>query len=120
MFKDNFNHINKILYKKEILKLYFYLFFSLIVGILEIIGLGIIPALFSVLVDENILINKFDFSITIQNFIISFLKIENFLLILCIGTILFYLFKSVIIFLFYFFDAKLINSFKLRLNSKLF
>lgn len=120
MFKDNFNHINKILYKKEILKLYFYLFFSLIVGILEIIGLGIIPALFSVLVDENILINKFDFSITIQNFIISFLKIENFLLILCIGTILFYLFKSVIIFLFYYFDAKLINNLKVSLSSRLF
>ena len=120
MFKDNFNHINKILYKKEILKLYIYLFFSLIVGILEIIGLGIIPALFSVLVDENILINKFDFSITIQNFIISFLKIENFLLILCIGTILFYLFKSVIIFLFYYFDAKLINNLKVSLSSRLF
>ncbi len=120
MFRENINHINKILYKNEILKLYIYLFFSLIVGILEIIGIGIIPALFSVLVDENILINKFDFNITIQNFIVTFLKNENFLFILCIGTILFYLFKSIIVFLFFYFDAKLSNNLKVNISSRLF
>ena len=93
MFKENFNHIYKILNKKEILKLYCFLLFSLLVGILEIIGLGIIPALFSVLIDENILINKFDFNLTIQNLIINLLNSKNFLLILCVGTILFYFFK---------------------------
>tara|TARA_B100001057_G_scaffold495577_1_gene594945 strand:+ start:20949 stop:22682 length:1734 start_codon:yes stop_codon:yes gene_type:complete len=120
MFRENINHINKILYKNEILKLYIYLFFSLIVGILEIIGIGIIPALFSVLIDENILINKFDFNITIQNFIVTFLKNENFLFILCIGTILFYLFKSIIVFLFFYFDAKLSNNLKVNISSRLF
>ena len=120
MFKENFNHIYKILNKKEILKLYCFLLFSLLVGILEIIGLGIIPALFSVLIDENILINKFDFNLTIQNLIINLLNSKNFLLILCVGTILFYLFKSFIIFIFYYFEANLINFLKVNISSRLF
>ena len=120
MFKENFNHIYKILNKKEILKLYCFLLFSLLVGILEIIGLGIIPALFSVLIDENILINKFDFNLTIQNLIINLLNSKNFLLILCVGTILFYLFKSFIIFIFYYFDANLVNFLKVNISSRLF
>ena len=120
MFIENFNHINKILDKKEILKLYFFILFSLLVGVLEIVGLGIIPALFSVLIDENILINKFDFNSTIQNLIIDFINSKNFLLILCVGTILFYLIKSFVIFLFAYFDAKLVNNLKVNMSSRLF
>lgn len=120
MFIENFNHIYKILDKKEILKLYFFILFSLLVGVLEIVGLGIIPALFSVLIDENILINKFDFNSTIQNLIIDFINSKNFLLILCVGTILFYLIKSFVIFLFAYFDAKLVNNLKVNMSSRLF
>tara|TARA_Y100000389_G_C17469052_1_gene528587 strand:- start:6268 stop:8007 length:1740 start_codon:yes stop_codon:yes gene_type:complete len=120
MFKENINHIHKILDKKEILKLYFFILFSLLVGVLEIVGLGIIPALFSVLIDENILINKFDFNLTIQSLIIDFINSKNFLLMLCFGTILFYLIKSFVIFLFAYFDAKLVNNLKVNMSSRLF
>jgi ABC-type bacteriocin/lantibiotic exporter with double-glycine peptidase domain len=120
MFKKNFNNVYKILEKKEILKLYFFILFSLLVGVLEIVGLGIIPALFTVLIDENILINKFDFNLTIQSLIIDFINSKNFLLILCVGTILFYFTKSFIIFLFTYFDAKLIKNLKVNVSSRLF
>lgn len=120
MFIKNFNNIYKILNKKEILKLYFFILFSLLVGVLEVVGLGIIPALFSVLVDENILINKFDFNLTIQSLIINFLNLKNFLLLLCLGTILFYLIKSFVIFLFAYFDAKLFKTLKVNVSSRLF
>ena len=120
MIKENISHIKVILNKSEIIKLYLYFLFSLLIGILEIIGLGIIPALFSVLIDENLLINKFDFNLTIQNLIINLLNSENFLMILCVGTILFYLFKSLIIFIFHYFEANLINFLKINISSRLF
>ncbi len=120
MIKENINYIIRILNKKEIIKLYIFFFFSVLVSILEIISLGIIPALFSVLIDPTILINKFDFNQNIQNIIKEFLELSNLLFLLCIGTIFFYLFKSLIVFLFQFYDAKMINDFKVNISSRLF
>ncbi|MDB3964431.1 ABC transporter ATP-binding protein/permease, partial [Candidatus Pelagibacter sp.] len=57
---------------------------------------------------------------TIQNLIIDFINSKNFLLILCVGTILFYLIKSFVIFLFAYFDAKLVNNLKVNMSSRLF
>ena len=70
MIKENFTYLNKILTKKEHANLYIYFIFSIVIGILETIGIGILPVFFSILVDDNILINKFDFNKDIQNFII--------------------------------------------------
>ncbi len=120
MLLENISYIKKILNKREILNLYFYFFFSIIIGILEIIGLGIIPVFFTVLIDQNILINKFDFNTDIQNYLIYLLSSQNILFYLCIGTISFFLLKSFIIFLFFFYDAKLINDLKISLSSQLF
>ena len=120
MFKKDFNNVYKILEKKEILKLYFFILFSLLVGVLEIVGLGIIPTLFTVLIDKDILINKFDFNLTVQSLIIDFINSKNFLLVLCVGIILFYFIKSFIIFLFTYFDAKLVKNLKVNMSSRLF
>tara|TARA_E500000178_G_scaffold344714_1_gene393426 strand:- start:2435 stop:4174 length:1740 start_codon:yes stop_codon:yes gene_type:complete len=120
MFKKDFNNVYKILEKKEILKIYFFILFSLLVGVLEIVGLGIIPTLFTVLIDKDILINKFDFNLTVQSLIIDFINSKNFLLVLCVGIILFYFIKSFIIFLFTYFDAKLFKNLKVNMSSRLF
>ncbi len=120
MFKKDFNNVYKILEKKAILKIYFFILFSLLVGVLEIVGLGIIPTLFTVLIDKDILINKFDFNLTVQSLIIDFINSKNFLLVLCVGIILFYFIKSFIIFLFTYFDAKLFKNLKVNMSSRLF
>ena len=72
MISENLYYINKILDKKERLYLIFYFLFSILVGILETIGIGIIPGFFSVLIDKNILINKFDFNENFRGIIINF------------------------------------------------
>ena len=119
MLFKNIGYINQILNKKEIFNLYIYFFFSILIGFLEIIGLSIIPVFFAVLIDQNILINKLEFNPDFQNYLIFLLDSPNVLFYLCIGTIIFFLFKSFIIFLFFFFDAKMINNLKVSLSSRM-
>ncbi len=120
MFKENINYINKILDKKEKYNLIIYFFFSIVVGFLETIGIGIIPGFFSILIDKNIILNKMDFNSSFQSFIINFFNSENFFFYLCFGIVIFYLIKSFIVFLFNFFDAKLTRDLKVNMSSKLF
>ena len=120
MISENLYYIKKILDKKERLYLISYFLFSILVGILETIGIGIIPGFFSVLIDKNILINKFDFNESFQDILINFFNSENLFLYLCFGTITFFTLKSLVIFLFNFFDAKLTRDLKVSTSSKLF
>ena len=120
MIKENISHIKVILNKSEIIKLYLYFLFSLFIGILETVGIGILPAFFSILIDENILINKLDFNLNIQNTAKVFLSNTNFILYLCICIVIFFLIKSLFILLFNYFDAKLIRDLKVSISSKLF
>ena len=120
MIKENISHIKVILNKSEIIKLYLYFLFSLFIGILETVGIGILPAFFSILIDENILINKLDFNLNIQNTAKVFLSNTNFILYLCICIVIFFLIKSLFILLFNYFDAKLIRYLKVSISSKLF
>jgi ATP-binding cassette, subfamily B, bacterial PglK len=120
MFKENINYINKILDKKEKYNLIIYIFFSIVVGFLETIGIGIIPGFFSILIDKNIIINKMNLNSSFQSLIINFFNSENFFFYLCFGTIIFFLIKSFIIFFFNYFDAKLTRDLKVNTSSKLF
>ena len=120
MIKENISHIKVILNKSEIIKLYLYFLFSLFIGILETVGIGILPAFFSILIDENILINKLDFNLNIQNTAKVFLSNTNFILYLCICIVIFFLIKSLFLLLFNYFDAKLIRDLKVSISSKLF
>tara|TARA_A100001015_G_scaffold260120_1_gene304607 strand:+ start:9364 stop:11091 length:1728 start_codon:yes stop_codon:yes gene_type:complete len=120
MISENLYYINKILDKKERLYLIFYFLFSILVGILETIGIGIIPGFFSILIDKNILINKFDFNESFQDIMIIFFNSENLFLYLCFGIITFFALKSLVIFIFHFFDAKLTRDLKVSTSSKLF
>jgi ATP-binding cassette subfamily B protein len=120
MLKENFQYLNKILTKKEYVYLYIYFIFSIFIGILETIGIGILPAFFSILIDKNILINKFDFNDNIQNIIINLLDKDNLIIFLCVGIVIFFIFKSITLFFFGFFDAKLSRDFKVRISSQLF
>ena len=120
MIKENIIYINKILDQKNRFHLIFYFLFSIIVGVLETIGIGIIPGFFSVLIDKNIIINKFDFNEDFQNLIINFFNSDNLFLYLCFGTIFFFLIKSSIVFFFHYFDAKLTRDLKVSTSSKLF
>jgi ABC-type multidrug transport system fused ATPase/permease subunit len=120
MIKENISHIKVILNKSEIIKLYLYFLFSLFIGILEIVGIGILPVFFSILIDKNILIDKLDFNQNFQNIAKEFLSSSNFILYICIGIIIFYLVKSLFLLFFYFFDAKLIKDLKVSISSKLF
>ena len=120
MISENLYYINKILDKKERIYLIFYFLFSILVGILETIGIGIIPGFFSILIDKNILINKFDFNESFQDIMINFFNSENLFLYLCFGIITFFALKSLVIFIFHFFDAKLTRDLKVSTSSKLF
>tara|TARA_B100000989_G_C19529846_1_gene468983 strand:+ start:3312 stop:5027 length:1716 start_codon:yes stop_codon:yes gene_type:complete len=120
MIKENIIYINKILDQKNRFHLIFYFLFSIIVGVLETIGIGIIPGFFSVLIDKNIIINKFDFNEDFQNLIINFFNSDNLFLYLCFGTIFFFVIKSSIVFFFHYFDAKLTRDLKVSTSSKLF
>ena len=90
------------------------------ISILETIGIGIIPAFFSVLIDQNIIINKLDFNDNLQVLVINFLNSEKYFFFLCFGIIFFFLIKSLIILLFNFFDAKLTRDLKVSISSRLF
>ena len=120
MIKENLNYIKKLLKKREIFNLYIYFLFSILVSILEIISLGIIPALFSILIDPTILINKFEFNEYILKKITILIELPNLLFLLCLGTIIFFFLKSIIIFLFQIFDSKLFNALKVNLSAKMF
>ncbi len=120
MLKENFQYLNKILNKKQYVYLYIYFIFSIFIGILETIGIGILPAFFSILIDKNILINKFDFNDNVQNIIINLLDKDNLIMYLCICIVIFFIFKSIILFFFGFFDAKLARDFKVSISSQLF
>jgi ATP-binding cassette, subfamily B, bacterial PglK len=120
MLKENFQYLNKILTKKEYIYLYIYFIFSVLIGVLETIGVGILPAFFSVLIDKNILINKFDFNEDMQNIIVNLFDKDNLIVLLCVGIVIFFIFKSIILFFFGFFDAKLTRDFKISISSQLF
>ena len=62
MIRENLNYIEKIFDKNEKFSLIIYFIFSIIISILETIGIGIIPGFFSVLINKNIVINKLDFN----------------------------------------------------------
>ena len=76
--------------------------------------------LFSVLIDQNIIINKLDFNDNLQVLVINFLNSEKYFFFLCFGIIFFFLIKSLIILLFNFFDAKLTRDLKVSISSRLF
>ena len=120
MIKENLNYINIILNRKEKFTLLIYFLFSIIICLLETIGIGMIPGFFSILIDKNILINKLDFSVGFQNLLINFFNLENFLFYLCFSIVIFFLIKSFITLLFNFFDAKLSRDFKVSISSRLF
>ncbi len=120
MIKENLNYINIILNRKEKFNLLIYFLFSILICLLETIGIGLIPAFFSILIDKNILINKLDFNIDFQNLLINFFSLESFLFYLCFSIVIFFLLKSFVIMLFNFFDAKLSRDLKVSLSSRLF
>ena len=78
MIRENINYIEKIFEKNEKFSLVIYFFFSILISILETIGIGIIPAFFSVLIDQNIINNKLDFNDNLQVLVINFLNSEKY------------------------------------------
>ena len=120
MIRENLNYIEKIFEKNEKFSLIIYFFFSIIISILETIGVGIIPGFFSILIDKNIIINKLDFNENLQILFINFFSSEKYFFFLCFGIIIFFLIKSLIILSFNFFDAKLTRNLKVSISSRLF
>ncbi len=120
MIRDTLKHISIILNKEERtgLKLYFFLF--LILSILEAVSVGLIPAFFTILIDKNLLLSKFEFSPDFYLFLKNILNKNNIILQFTFLILIFFVIKAVYTMIFYIYEAKLFNKFKIRLSSSLF
>ena len=58
MIRSNLNYINTSVDKRHKNQIIIYSFFSLVIALLETIGVGIIPGVLAILLDRNIVLEK--------------------------------------------------------------
>ena len=119
MIRDSFKKISILTKEKEKFYLKFYFLFFIIISLFETIGVGLLPTYLSIILDEEILIDKvnsFNIDVPILN---NLLLNENLVLIFGILIIVFFTIKFFLN-LFFFILAKLFNNLKINLSSSLF
>jgi ABC-type multidrug transport system fused ATPase/permease subunit len=112
-----FIKITNVLNFKNSVSLVFLFFFLIIVSILEVIGIGLIPILFSVIIGKNLFI----YNINI-NFINEFFQLNtnnNLLIYLSIFIIIFFLIKNFIFASLIYFQGKVIKNIKISFSKRL-
>ncbi len=120
MIKSNLNYINTSIDKKHKNQIIFYSFFSLIIALLETIGVGIIPGVLAILLDKNIVLEKIKFNEDLYNLLFNFFESDQIFTYLAIIIFLFFLFKILINLIYIIFESNLFNNIKINLSSKIF
>ena len=120
MIKSNLNYINTSIDKKHKNQIIFYSFFSLIIALLETIGVGIIPGVLAILLDKNIVLEKIKFNEDLYSLLFNFFESEQIFTYLAIIIFLFFLFKILINLIYIIFESNLFNNIKINLSSKIF
>ena len=77
MIRSNLNYINTSIDKGYKNQIVIYSFFSILITLLETIGVGIIPAVLALLLDKNIVLEKIKFNEDLYFLIFNFLELEN-------------------------------------------
>ncbi|WP_440923092.1 ATP-binding cassette domain-containing protein [Candidatus Pelagibacter sp.] len=120
MIRDSFKKISILTKEKEKFYLKFYFLFFIIISLFETIGVGLLPTYLSIILDEEILIDKvnsFNIDVPILN---NLLLNENLVLIFGILIIVFFTIKFFLNLFFFILEAKLFNNLKINLSSSLF
>ncbi len=120
MIRDSFKKISILTKEKEKFYLKFYFLFFIIISLFETIGVGLLPTYLSIILDEEILIDKvnsFNIDFPILN---NLLLNENLVLIFGILIIVFFTIKFFLNLFFFILEAKLFNNLKINLSSSLF
>ena len=104
MLFKKINKIKLILGKRNSVYLLYYFLFSSFVVLLEAIGIGLIPVIFSGLMDQSLILNKLDFNETVYNFVYNVFNNKNFFVLIPIIIFLFFLIKTSINVIFIFFE----------------
>ncbi len=120
MIKSNINYINTSLDIRFKNKIIIYFFFSILIALLETIGVGIIPGVLAILLDKNIVLERIKFNEDLYYYVFNFLKSENIFIYLAIIIFLFFLLKILINLIFIVFEANLFNKIKINLSSRMF
>ena len=120
MIKNNIKKISVLTKKKEKFYLKFYILFFAIISLFETIGVGLLPAYLSSILDRKVLIDKIN-SFNIDSILLkSFLLDENLILYFGLIIIIFFFLKFILNLFFFIFEAKLFNNLKISLSSQLF
>ena len=112
-----FIKIRNVLDFENSVSIVFLFFFLIIISILEVIGIGMIPILFSVMIGKNL----FTYNINID-FVNKFLQLNtnsNFLIYLSIFIIIFFLIKNLIFAYLIYFQGKVIKNIKIIFSKRL-
>ena len=120
MLFKKINKIKLILGKRNSVYLLYYFLFSSFVVLLEAIGIGLIPVIFSGLMDQSLILNKLDFNETVYNFVYNVFNNKNFFLLIPIIIFLFFLIKTSINVIFIFFESKFFKLIMVNLTTNVF
>jgi len=120
MLKSNLNYINTILENKYKNNVKIYFIFSILIALLETIGVGIIPGVLAFLLDKNIILEKLKFNEDLYIFMFDLLKSDNLFILTAVTIFVFFLTKVIINLVFIVFESKLFNNIKINLSSSMF
>lgn len=120
MLKSNLNYINTILENKYKNNLTIYFIFSILIALLETIGVGIIPGVLAFLLDKNIILEKIKFNEDLYVFMFDLLSSDNLFIFTAIAIFIFFFTKIIINLVFIVFESKLFNNIKINLSSTMF
>jgi ABC-type multidrug transport system fused ATPase/permease subunit len=112
-----FIKIRNILDFKDSASVVFLFFFLIIISILEVIGIGLIPILFSVIIGKNLFI--YNINIDFINKFFQLNTSNNLLIYLSIFIIIFFLIKNFIFASLIYFQGKVIKNIKISLSKRL-
>ncbi len=120
MLKSNLNYLNTILKKKDRNNIIIYFFFSILIALLETIGVGIIPGVLAILLDKNIILERLKFNEQLYNIVFNFIQSENIFVIIAILIFFFFLIKIIINLGYIIFETNLFNKLKINTSSSMF
>lgn len=120
MIQKSLNYINILTNKKErfLIKIYFLGFIFL--SLLETIGIGLVPGLFSAILDKNLILEKLKYSDFLYSKANQILDNENIIIYFASLIFIFFFFKFIFNLFFYFYEAKTFNNLKVKISSSLF
>ena len=120
MLKSNLIYINTIVEKKYKKYYFFYFFFSIFIALLETVGVGIIPAVFALLLDKNLILEQLKLTPNLYDLVFDFYNSEKLYTYISILLLSFFFLKIIINLIYITFEAKLLNNIKINLSTNIF